>query len=499
MTRISLNIILIFCFISLSYSDEFENLNSNAFELSPIIVPDGSRIWFTRESHPENINHKVDPYSQDIWFSDFENGRWKEPTHGGTVINNEGFNRVISCSADGKRIFLSGNYLDEGWVSEGISFSDFKNGKWTKPDKIEITEFTNYSNYIDYYISVNGNILIISATTNTTFGKRDLYISKYLDGKWSSPVNLGETVNSSNEDFSPYLAPDNKTLYFASNRSGGKGDSDIWVTKRLDEDFTSWTEPINLGQNINTEGWDAYFSIKANSDEAVIVRVVDKLNGNTDIKKIELSDTVKPSKVIVLKGKIIDESTNMGLKSDLVVENLDKSKILREITSNDNGEFEIIIDEISKIGLSANKDNYYPISENLDVEDFGNHIYKVIKMKKIEIGQSIRLNNIFFRTGEAELLDKSFIELNRVADLLSNNPNMKILIKGYTDNIGTPINNQKLSENRAKSVADYLINMGYELSRVDFKGFGEENPIKDNSTEEGRAYNRRVEFEIIEN
>lgn len=189
----------------------------------------------------------------------------------------------------------------------------------------------------------------------------------------------------------------------------------------------------------------------------------------------------------------------MGLKSDLVVENLDKSKILREITSNDNGEFEIIIDEISKIGLSANKDNYYPISENLDVEDFGNHIYKVIKMKKIEIGQSIRLNNIFFRTGEAELLDKSFIELNRVADLLSNNPNMKILIKGYTDNIGTPINNQKLSENRAKSVADYLINMGYELSRVDFKGFGEENPIKDNSTEEGRAYNRRVEFEIIEN
>ena len=499
MTRFYINIILILSIAPILHSNEFDSLNSEFYELSPLIVPNGSRIWFTRESHPDNLNHDKDPYSQDIWYSDFRDGIWMKPNHGGSIINNDGYNRVISSSADGKRIILSGSYLENEWISEGISFSIDNKGKWSKPKRIQISKFTNYSNYIDYFMNLDGNILIISAMTEETYGRRDLYISKLENGIWSSPKNLGIKVNSSSEDFSPYLAPDNKTLYFASEREGGKGNADIWVTKRIDDDFLNWSTPVNLGENVNTIDWDAYFSIKANSDEAMIVRIVDQVTGNTDIDKIVLSDTVKPSEVIVLKGRILDESTGQGIKSELIIENLNTNSILKEILSNNKGEFEIIIDEKTKIGISAKKDNYYPISSTLDIDDFGSDLDIEIKMKRIEIGQTIRLNNIFFRTGESELLEESFRELNRVAELLNNNPNMKILIKGHTDNVGSPQNNQKLSENRAYSVAQYLISKGFEASRVDYSGFGEKSPVKDNSTEEGKAFNRRVEFEIIEN
>jgi outer membrane protein OmpA-like peptidoglycan-associated protein len=328
----------------------------------------------------------------------------------------------------------------------------------------------------------------------------DIYVSFLLvDGTWSEPKNLGNTINTAAEEVSPYLASDGKTLYFSTGGHPGFGDNDMFISKRLDDTWTNWTEPTNLGSEINTRGWDAYYTISAEGKYAYFVSSENSI-GTEDIFRLELPSEITPDPVFLLRGKVLNSKTEQPVSASIKYETLPDGIEAGFATSNAlTGDYRIVLPSGKKYGYYAVAEGFVAVNQNLDlreVYDYG-ELNVDLYLVPIEKGQTVRINNIFFEFGAYELLDDSFIELNRLKESLNANPQMMILVKGHTDNIGNDARNQVLSENRANSVKQYLIEQGIDSTRIRINGMGSKSPIADNNTEEGREKNRRVEFEII--
>jgi outer membrane protein OmpA-like peptidoglycan-associated protein len=475
------------------------NINSASSEFAPIISADGKFLYLCVQFDTANTGKHED---QDIWYSTLNpDSSWSKRVNIGFPLNDETANGVSYVSPDNNTLLVDNQYDKYGHtIGEGFSISTRKINGWSIPEKMEIDNYYNKNRYYSVTYSPSGKTLIMSIERDDTFGDKDLYVSfKKGDGSWSEPLNMGAGINTFGVEATPFLAADNTTLYFSTNARPGYGYYDIFMSRRLDDSWTKWSEPVNLGPDINTPGWDGYFTIPASGDYSYLVSTDNSL-GFGDIFRVKVSEAIKPEPVALVRGQVYNLKTSEFLEADITYFDLETNREIGTASSDpNNGTYKISLPAGHKYSYFAKKDGFYSVSENIDLQDM--EVYAEIKrdlyLAPIVVGQSVRLNNIFFEYDKSDILSGSFYELDRLAAIMQQNPNIVIQIAGHTDNAGSDVYNQKLSEDRARAVYAYIKSKDIGDDRVSFVGYGESRPIAPNDTEEGRALNRRVEFVII--
>ncbi|MEX2234781.1 MAG: hypothetical protein WD824_21645 [Cyclobacteriaceae bacterium] len=262
------------------------SINSPYDDIKPRITPCGNRLYFSRNNHPGNSNGVNDP--EDIWYSEFDKTRntWSEPIHMTGVLNNSGPNYINNISATGDTLILGNQYLKKGKMRAGLSYSVKQNGDWSVPTAIDIEGDYNMSSHSNSFVDLKNGVIIRSVERIESIGKRDLFVSFWDGEKATEPVNMGTVINTGSEESSPFLASDNKTLYFASKGHSGYGGYDIYVTKRMDDSWTNWTTPENLGPAVNGSLDDEFFSITHDGNYAIFSK--QKNVHNTDLYRISM-------------------------------------------------------------------------------------------------------------------------------------------------------------------------------------------------------------------
>lgn len=478
-------------------------VNSVYDELKPLVTPDGKTLLFSRQFHPGNTGGEED--SEDIWFSqwDEEKGEWMEAVNMGGPLNTKGPNFISSITPDGNTVIITlGNrYTRNGKMKAGVSVSTRTSEGWTKPVPFEIIKSVNTHEKSNYFLANNRKMLLMSVESDPTFGSRDLYVSFLMDdGRWTEPLNMGSDVNTAMEEAAPFLAPDDKTLYFSSNGYSGYGNHDIYVSRRLDETWTSWSEPENLGPQINSSDDDAFFNIPPTGEYGYFAR--NSADTNSDIFRFELPKEHQPDAVVTVRGVVYNTKTRRPIQARIFYERLPDGEEIGTIDSDPvTGEYQIILPSGNRYGYLAESEGFVAINANIDLKDTETYgeLNKDLFLVPIEKGAVVRLNNIFFDFDKYELKDASFPELNRIIELMNKIEALKISVEGHTDNVGTDKYNIGLSERRAKAVVNYLIQKGVSTDRLRSKGWGKSKPFASNDDEiGGRELNRRVEFVILE-
>lgn len=472
-------------------------VNSHLSDLVPVISPDGKGLWFVRKDATENIGGR----GFDIWHTTLnENGRWNQARNVGSPLNTTGDNYVCSVTPDGQTLLIGGKYAPNGEVLPGVSISRRTAQGWSQPQPLNIQDFYNHAKFAEYSLANDGRTLLLCVQRDDSYGDKDIYVSfLQKNGSWSRPLNLGRDLNSKGSEVSPFLAADGVTLYFSTDGRGGKGDNDIFVSRRLDSTWVHWSTPQNLGSSINTSGFDAYYTIPASGDFAYFVSTNNE-SGREDIYRIPLPKPVRPKPVVLVKGKVLNSRTTKPISARIRYERLADGATQGQADSDPTtGAYTIVLPAEAAYGFRAEADGFIAISDNLDATNVTAYreIVRDLLLAPIEIGQTIRLNNIFFDFGSDTLRPESFPELQRVAALLRDNPRMIIQISGHTDNVGSDQTNLNLSQQRAKAVMEYLVGQGLLPSRISARGYGHTHPLAPNDTEEGRSQNRRVEFTIL--
>jgi len=512
---------LLFCSVqaqsprdSLKVENLGNQVNSEYNEINPLIAPDGRTLYFARISHPNNTHGTKG--SQDIWYSEAEpsSGQWGPARRMGFPLNKDEYNCAYSITPDGNTMLLKGAYNNGTYETRGFSVSKRTANGWSPPQKLAIPGYEKMSQgqFDCGFLSADGKVLLMAFSEKKNSKEDDLYISfRQKDGSWSKPMNLGPEVNTKATETTPFLAPDGATLYFSSNREGGLGSNDIYVCKRVDRTWKHWSKPVNLGPGINTDGYDAYYSLSASGDYAYMTTFKNTL-GKGDIVRVKLFDKdnnaapqtpaeTRPDPVALISGKVVDQRTGKPVEARIIYQTLPDGAEAGEATSDPiTGEYKIVLPYGQKYSMRAVAKNFIAEGDNVDLTQtkaFQEIKGKDLKMVPIEVGQSVRLNNIFFDTGKSELRPESGPELDRVVTTLNENPKLVIEVGGHTDNTGSREINVKLSQDRADSVREYFISKGIEPDRVASKGFADTKPVSTNDTDAGRQQNRRVEFTIV--
>jgi OmpA-OmpF porin, OOP family len=484
------------------------NVNSDFSEYNPLLSPDGKTLYFSRKNHPENVGGTSD--KEDIWYSELgADGKWSLAKNMGPQFNNNqpNFVNTVSSTPDGKAviILLGNKYLDKGKMVAGVSVSTNVGGKWSDPKPLEIENDYNYNEKANYFLANTRKSLLMSVEREDTQGGRDLYVSFEKDDEtWTQPLNLGKVVNTVGEETAPFLASDDKTLYFSSNGFSGYGGSDVFMSKRLDETWTNWSPPENLGPDINTKLDDLFFNIPSTSEYAYYSRGVTV--DNSDIYRVKMPMFMTPDPIIIVKGKLVDARTGEPIGAKIIYERLSDGKEVGSTYSDPvTGEYEIHLPGGQQYGFRAEAKDHISENQNLDLRDFtkdGQLVSKNITLAPIEVAlveenTKIILNNIFFDFDKSILKSESFPELNRIATLMKEKPTMQVEISGHTDPTGPEAYNLGLSERRAKAVSKYLTEQGVDSDRIKTAYFGETQLLDTSNTREGNRKNRRVEFKIL--
>jgi outer membrane protein OmpA-like peptidoglycan-associated protein len=476
------------------------NINSEASELIDGVSPDGKTLYLSRQGVDDNIGGAE--AGRDVWYSTLRpDGTWSPAVNIGTPINNDANNFVNTVTPDGNSLLLGNTYTADGELAgPGVSISHRTATGWSVPETVEIDDYYNNSSTATYCLSPDGKVILMSVKRLDSYGENDLYASFLRrDGSWSKPTNMGSTINTPGNDIGPFVAADGVTLYYSSSGLTGYGGNDIFITRRLDNSWTKWSEPQNLGPRINTPEFDAYYILSAAGDYAYFSSSTDAY-GAEDIFRIALPKEIRPQPVVLVYGRVFDAKTKQPIASDIHYEILPKGTDAGAARSNPaNGEYKIALPVGSNFGFRAEAQGYYPVSENLNTEGITEYreIAKDLYLAPVEVGQTIRLNNIFFATAKADLQPESYPELDRAIQFLKDNPNITIAVNGHTDNVGNDASNMTLSKNRAQSVVEYLASHGIAAARLSSNGYGETKPEATNDTDEGRQLNRRVEFTIL--
>jgi outer membrane protein OmpA-like peptidoglycan-associated protein len=330
------------------------------------------------------------------------------------------------------------------------------------------------------------------------YGGSDLYVSHLQpNGKWSTPENMGREINTSGDEQCPFIHADNQTLYFTSNGLLGYGEADIFYIRKGPAGV--WSKPMNLGYPINTIAQEGTLFIGADGKTAYYSSDRPDGKGGLDIYSFELREDVRPYKTLWVKGQVFDNKTKKGLPSAVELIDLATKMPLSKVQTDEQGNYLVTLPLGKDYAFNVNRKGYLFYSDNfLLSQRVSDSTYeKNIPLQPIEVNASVVLNNIFFDVNKFELKPESQVELDKLIQLLNDNPTLKIEISGHTDNQGKPADNLALSNNRAKAVVTYLAGKGIATARLTSKGYGETKPVADNKTEDGRAKNRRTEMKVI--
>ena len=482
-------------------------VNSDLPELRPTVSADGNLLFFICENHPANTKYNSVPNSQDIWFSERDSaGRWSNAVHLGYPLNTMQYNAVYWISPDNNKILIRGAFRQGAFMGKGVSLCRLEqDGNWSEPEMLMIRNYEKYDRGRQSGATMlhDGRTLLLYMTPEKGGEYNDIFVSHLApDGTWTEPKSLGKKINLPDYDeMTPYMAADGESLYFSSNRPGGLGDNDIYLSKRLDNSWQKWSDPVNLGGPINTDQWDAFFTLDAGGEYAYLTNSEDTY-GESDIVRVKLLEKEKPAPVVMVTGNVYNIKTKQPLSASLVYETLPDGAVAGNGTSNaTDGSFKIVLPYDKNYSIRATADHFFAISENLNLDSLikagYKEIHKDLYLAPIEIGQIVRLNNVFFDFDKWDLRPESFVELNRVVQLMNDNPSIEIEMSAHTDSYGSDDYNFKLSDERARSVREYILSKGVAPSRIISQGYGETKPVVENDTDENRQLNRRVEFKII--
>lgn len=477
-------------------------VNSPFDELFPIISPDGKTLYFCRKNYPGNYG--PDKF-EDIWYSEQQEDStthqliWGTAKNIGPPLNNQHPNFLCGILPDANTMLVGNWYLANGGVKGGISMSYRTTEGWSMPVRQQILDYQVNKEVVNYSLAPDGKTLLMALDRNTSLGGMDLFVSFLQpNGKWSPPLNLGRDVNTASDETTVFLASDGMTIYFSSDGHNGFGNNDIFMSRRLDSTWQRWTEPQNLGGSINTPDWDGYFSLPASGEFAYFVSFKDP-STKSDIYRIAIPDALRPRPVTLMSGKVLDARTKQPIGAIIRYESLTTGREIGVARSDSlTGAYTISLPVGELYGFRAESDKYISINENIDLRNLQKYqeVKRDLRLVKLEKGQSVLVNNIFFDTGKWDLRPESDPELKRLVEILQRNPSMAIRIEGYTDNVGAKKTNLELSQKRAQAVFAYFTQLGIEQRRLSTKGYGADKPVASNKSEESRQQNRRVEFVI---
>lgn len=479
-------------------------INSAYKEFLPQISPDGKTLYYSRRNHPENNAYKngQNPSDDDIWVSELQGSTWAQATKLPEPLNNDFPNSAFTITPDGNSLLLGSVYNKNGPPTQGVSYSYRRTNGWSFPTALKILDFYNLSPYGEFFMSSNKKILLMTVMREDSYGNEDIYVSFIRkDRTWTRPKSLGKIINTAGIESSPFLAADGKTLYFSSSGFSGYGKRDLYVTTRLDDTWRKWSEPINLGDAINSEENESYYSVPASGEFAYFVSSKQSL-GESDIFRIKLPNAIKPAPVSLVSGKVLDKATGEKLDVEIEIE----YEILPEgievgvaRANPQTGAFTIALPHDHLYAFRATAEGYLGVNQRLDLREVLHKGYEEINLDldlvPIEVGQKVLLRNVGFSQGKSELEDFSFPELNRLVTFLKKNGAVTIRLEGHTETKGYQDWNKKLSEQRVAAVQTYLVSKGVKSTRIETVGFGGSKPLY---TEADKSeLNRRVEYEIL--
>jgi outer membrane protein OmpA-like peptidoglycan-associated protein/tetratricopeptide (TPR) repeat protein len=501
-------------------------INSSYSDYSPVITADQSIMMFTSR-RPGGVSAGLSeednlPY-EDIWMSTRNGKKWTQSRNIGTPVNLELHNAAICLSPDGSKLIT----YDGAKQGGDLFISELMGAMWTKPEPLG-KKINTDGHEASASFSYDAKILyFVSSDRKDGLGGHDIYYSNINEkGKFEHAENIGPPINTSYDEDGVYMMPDGKTMYYSSKGPGSIGGYDIFKTTL---ENGKWTQPVNMGIPINTPDDDVFFVMAANGRHAFYASASGKGYGGQDIYRLtilgpekqpllnmedqllamaahpisnlktEAAVESKGPKMALLKGVITDEKTKQVLEASIDLIDNEKNVLLATFKSNSTtGRYLVTLPAGHNYGIAVKKDGYLFHSENFIIDQNADYIEynKDVALKKVEVGSVIVLRNIFFDFDKATIKPESANELDRLIKLLTENPTIKIELGSHTDSKGSDEYNMKLSDNRSKSVVEYLIAHGIPADRLTSKGYGETKPIDTNDTDEGRQNNRRTEFKI---
>jgi len=511
------------------------DINSESAELRPTVSFDGKKMYYIVEGITiDESNSKK--FGQTIWYSELDSkNKWGKAVKCTKPINGQLDNAVFWISPDGNTVLIRGAYQNGKASGKGFSLCTKTAGVWGEPKKINIAGYAGMS--LDIYtgasMSSDGKALLLYFSEEKNNDNNDIYISNKIDdNNWSVPVKITSLSNDDDDEISPFIAADNVTLYFSSNRKGGLGGHDIWMTKRLDNSWLKWSNPKNMGDSVNSEKWEAYFSTDAVGEIGYLSTNKNAI-GETDIAKVKLNKWQQAKSFVQLKGKLVNAKTNIPVDATLSYDIISEDGAKTVTVPVTNGSYTISLPYGKKYVITSKANKYFEVKDTLDlmVSDLNKEVSRdyymipeiiindyndtlkldkegnIVERKRINLdedvidlkpGEILVTNNILFDFAKSLLRNESYAELDKIVRMMRANPNMKLELSAHTDEIGNAKRNQDLSDDRAFAAKQYLISKNIEADRIIAKGFGKTKPIATNKTEEGRQKNRRVEFKILE-
>ncbi len=463
-------------------------INTVESEYFPSLTLDGKELLFTR---------RLNNYNEDFFLSEKRESGWEKARQLNGSINTPQNEAAQMISHDGQWLVFDACNRQDGQGSCDIYISYFTPQGWSQAinlgNKVNAEEWDAQP-----CLSPDKRDLYFASRRSGGFGGIDIYVSRLQpNGKWGEPENMGPGINTSGDEQCPFIHADNQTFYFTSTVWPGYGDEDLFVLRKQSDG--SWSKPQNLGYPINTIDREGTLSIEASGKTAYYASDRSDSKGGLDIYSFELRENIRPYKTLWVKGKVFDQKTKNGLPSSVELIDIKTKQLISKVQTDEKGNYLTTLPIGKDYAFNVNRRGYLFYSDNFHLTDkIPDSTYeKNISLQPLEVNASIVLKNIFFDFKKYDVKQESAVELDKVIQLLNENPTVRIEIGGHTDNIGTGADNLKLSENRAKAVIAYLSGKGINVKRLTAKGFGAAQPVSDNTTEEGRALNRRTELKII--
>jgi outer membrane protein OmpA-like peptidoglycan-associated protein/tetratricopeptide (TPR) repeat protein len=465
-----------------------DSINSSVSEYFPALTIDSKQLIFTR---------RVRSVNEDFYETFNKDGHWAMATSLPGNINTNFNEGAQSISQDGQWLIFTGCNFQEGYGSCDLYISYLTPDGWSAAEnmgnRINTDQWESAPS-----LSPDKRDLYFTSRRLGGYGGSDIYVSHLLaGGQWSEPENLGPEVNTIGDESCPFIHADNQTLYFTSSGHPGYGGDDLFLTRKGPK--RKWSVPRNLGYPINTienEG-----SLVITADGAVAYYASDRADsrGGLDLYTFGMRNDIRPVKTLWIKGKVFDKNTSKGLPSAIALTDLKTKDIISRVQTDETGNYLITLPVGKDYAFNVNRKGYLFFSDNFPLSQKSpDSTYNIdIPLQPLAANASIILKNIFFDVNRYTLKTESQVELDNVVTLLKDNPTVKIQINGYTDNAGKPADNITLSNNRAKAVVEYITVKGIDAKRMSYQGFGEKMPLADNSSEEGRARNRRTELKVL--
>lgn len=465
-----------------------KNINTTHPEYLPTLSVDGSELIFTRRLAGTN---------EDFFISKKDTNGWRLAEAAGGNINTPQSEAALTLSADGEWMIYAASGRMDSYGNYDLYMAQKENDEWK-----DVYHFGLGINTDQWEaqpsLSPDRKDLYFASRRPGGHGGIDIYVSHLkANGYYSEPENMGPGINTSGDDQCPFIHTDNQTLYFTSNGWPGYGDDDLFVVRK--QPNGEWGQPENLGYPINTIEKEGTMCIAADGQTAYYAADRNDSYGGLDIYSFLLRKDVRPVKTIWVKGKITDIKSGLPVAAMLELTDLVSKKPVSQIQADAVGNYFMTLPIGKDYAFTINSKGYLFYSDNFLTanREPDSTFIKNIVLQPIATNATIVLKNIFFEPNKYVLNPESQTELDKLVQLLNENPTMKIEISGHTDNIGKPADNMLLSKNRAKAVVDYLISKKIAAARLIAKGYGETKPIADNKTDTGRMQNRRTEMRVI--